>query len=77
MTDCRDSMVPKSPTSLRLQDLSGEDLYTFNSMNHVEIDVKTAGEYAASDLVLELQHFFDDDTLERVELEVIGERIKK
>jgi len=48
--------------------LSNEDMFALNQIPNVKLDRKKHGEYAVSDLVLELSHFIDDEVVNRVEM---------
>lgn len=52
-------MVPETESKLRIDNLSPEDMYTLNSMPHVELKREVHGGYALNDIVLELSHFLD------------------
>lgn len=47
-------MVPPTPSSAKLSDLSPEDFYTLNAIPRVKIDRDQHGNFALNDLVLEL-----------------------
>ena len=38
---------------------------------------KEHGKYAVSDLVLEMSHFLDEELVNRVEVQLVSERLKK
>ncbi len=64
-----DILVPEKPSSLTLAEaLSPEDFYTLNSLSRVSIDGEQRDALALSDVVLELSHFIDNDTVRKVEL---------
>lgn len=48
--------------------LSAEDLYALNQVPGVELKQGQHGQYALSDLVLEMAHFIDDDFVNRIEM---------
>lgn len=56
--------------------LSAEDLYALNQVTGVELKKGEHGQYALSDLVLEMAHFIDDDFVNRIEMQMISNRIK-
>lgn len=70
-------MLPELPAKLRISDLSPEDLYTFNSLPGVSFTRESHGGYALNDLVLELGHLVDRDTIRKVELKMLEEKLKK
>lgn len=46
-------------------------------MPNVDLNIEEHGQFALSDLILELQHFIDDDFVNRIEQQMISERVKK
>lgn len=74
----RDSMLPKGYSKSTLNEaLSAEDIFTFNQIPNVEIDRAEHGQFAVNDLVLELSHFIDDEVVNRVEVQMMSDRIKQ
>ena len=71
-----DLMVPDHPSMLKISDLTPEDLYALNSLPGVEFTRSTHGEYAANDLVLELAHLVERDTVRKVELKMLEATLK-
>ena len=70
-------MVPKQPTSLSLAEaLSPEDFYMLNSLSRVSIQGEQREAIALSDLMLELVHFIDSDTVRKVELQFLEDKLK-
>lgn len=64
----RDSLVPTEPSRLSLRDMSDKDFYTLNSIPRVDIDRRQDhSKFALNDLVLELNHFLDEDAINKVE----------
>ena len=65
-----DLMVPEEPSNLTLAEgLNAEDFYTLNSLNRVSLeDAEQRSSIALNDLVLELSHFIDPETIRKVEL---------
>ena len=64
-----DVLVPESPSGLSLADaLTPEDFYLLNSLSKVSIQGDLKHDIALSDLMLELSHFVDNDTVRKVEL---------
>lgn len=47
-----------------------------NSISKVEIDRTKHGKYALNDLVLELSHFLDEEVINKVESEMLSERLR-
>jgi hypothetical protein len=70
-------MVPETESKLRIDSLSPEDMYTLNSMPHVELKREVHGGYAINDIVLELSHFLDQDTIKNVELTCLEDSLRK
>ena len=72
-------MVPEEPSNLTLAEgLSAEDFYTLNSLSRVSIqDAAQRNEIALNDLVLELSHFIDPETIRKVELGFLEENLRK
>ena len=57
-------MLQSVKSNLSLADaLEAEDFYAFSQVPNVELSLEEHGEYALSDLILELSHFIDDDYL--------------
>jgi hypothetical protein len=57
--------------------LSNEDMFALNQIPNVKLDRKKHGGYAVSDLVLELSHFIDDEVVNRVEMQMMSDRLIK
>lgn len=72
-----DLMVPREPSSLNFSAISGEDLYTLNSIPRVELKRENHNDYALNDLVLELSHFVDPETIRRVELSCLQDSLRE
>ena len=74
-----DLMVPEEPSNLTLAEgLNAEDFYTLNSLNRVSLeDAEQRSSIALNDLVLELSHFIDPDTIRKVELGFLEENLRK
>lgn len=71
-------MVPAKESQLKINRLSPEDLYTLNSIPNVELKRDSMhGEYALNDIVVELSHFLDVDTLRNVELSCLEDTLRK
>jgi hypothetical protein len=70
MLDTKDSMVPSRYTNLKVIDMSSHDLYALNTISNVNIDSAKQAGFSINDICLELSHFLDDDTLDRVELDL-------
>lgn len=69
-------MVPETPSNLKFDQLSPEDLYVLNNLPGVAFDRTKHGNYAVNDLVLELAHLVDRDTIKKVELTVLQNKLK-
>lgn len=69
-------MVPETPATLKLADLSSEDFYAFNSLPGVELVREKHGNFALNDLVLELGHLIDRETIRKVELKMLEDKLK-
>ena len=73
-----DILVPAEPTKLTLAEaFSADDFYSINALSRVSIqgdDQKHA--IALSDVVLELSHFIDHNTVRKVELSVLEDNLK-
>ena len=73
-----DILVPEEATSLSLGEaLSAEDFYALNSLSRVSIKEGQGSQIALSDLVLELAHFIDADTIRKMELGLLEDAFKK
>ena len=71
-------MVSDEPTNLTLNEsLSAEDFYTLNTLNRVCIEDAQRDQIALSDLVLELAHFIDPETIRKVELGFLEENLRQ
>lgn len=77
LLDARESMLPKSFSNLKYQDLSANDMYALNSVPNVEFQVEKHADFFLTDLILELGHFLDQEPVEKVELEIVSEKLKK
>lgn len=72
----RDSLIPNKPSGLTLNDIDAKNYYTLNSISKVEFDRTKHGKYALNDLVLELSHFLDEEVVNKVESEMLSERLR-
>jgi len=70
-------MLPDIATSMTLKDISAEDMFALNQVPNVQLSRKDHGNFAVNDLVLELSHFLDEDVVNRVELQLMSNRLKK
>ena len=70
-------MLPKNFSNLKYEDLSSSDMYALNSVPNVEFQIEKHGDFFLTDLILELGHFLDQEPVEKVELEIISEKLKK
>lgn len=78
MLNHRDVLLPKNYSLTKLGDaLCAEDIFALNQIPNVEINRKQHTNFSVNDLVLELGHFLDEEVVNRVELQVLSERIKK
>ena len=78
MLNHRDVLLAKNYSLTKLGDaLSAEDIFALNQIPNVEINRKQHTNFSVNDLVLELGHFLDEEVVNRVELQVLSERIKK
>ena len=77
LLNLRDSMVPKQSTQLTINAIDAKSLYALNSISRVNIDRERHGNFALSDLVLELSHFLDEDVVNKIETEIFSERMRK
>jgi hypothetical protein len=74
--NARESMMPSNFSDMKYSDLSSPDLYALNSVPNVEFDLTQHGKYLISDLILELDHFLDQETIEKIELEILSQKMK-
>ena len=73
-----DVLVPSEPSKLSLAEaLTPEDFYGLNSLSRVDINVDQAHEIALNDLILELSHFVDTETVRKVELGLLEEKLRQ
>lgn len=70
-------MLQSEYSNLSFNDLSAEDIFTLNKIPNVEIIREKHGNYALNDLVLELSHFLDEATIDRVELTLMSDRMRE
>ena len=71
-------MVPKQYSKTTINEgINQSDIYTLNQIPGVNLTRKVDGEFALNDLVLELSHFIDEETVNRVEMELMSQRIKE
>ena len=70
-------MVPSTPTSLPIKNLSPEDFYTLNTIPRVELLQEKHGEYSLNDLIVEMSHLIDGDKVRDIELGIMQDEIKK
>jgi len=70
-------MVPATESRLDISSMSPEDMYSLNSIPNVELKREVHGAYALNDVVLELSHFLDTDTLKNVELTCLEDSLRK
>lgn len=72
----RDSLLPSKPTGLSLNDIDAKNFYTLNTISKVELNREKHGQYALNDLVLELSHFLDEEVVNKVESELLSDRMR-
>ena len=73
-----DVLVPSEPSKLSLAEaLSPEDFYGLNSLSRVDINADQRDEIALNDLILELSHFVDTETVRKVELGLLEEKLRQ
>ena len=78
LTNLRDTMLPRNHSSMTVGDgMSAEDLFAFNQVPNVELKRDKHAKFALNDVVLELSHFLDDDFVNRVEMQLVSERLRK
>ena len=71
-------MVPSEPSKLSLAEaLSPEDFYALNSLSRVDINASQQHEIALNDLILELSHFVDTETVRKVELGLLEDKLRQ
>jgi len=70
-------MVPDVESKLKISSISPDDMYSLNSIPHVELKREEHGNYALNDIVLELSHFLDIDTLRNVELTCLEDSLRR
>lgn len=59
-----------------MNDIDANNYYTLNTISKVEIDRKSHGGYALNDLILELSHFLDEEVINKVESELLSDRLR-
>ena len=69
-------MVPSKSSQMKIEDLKPEDMYAFNQISGVELKREKHGAYALNDLVVELGHFIDTNTLRKVELTCLENKLR-
>ena len=73
-----DVLVPSEPSKLSLAEaLSPEDFYALNSLSRVDINASQQHEIALNDLILELSHFVDTETVRKVELGLLEDKLRQ
>ena len=77
LSNHRDAMLPDSYNKSSINELSGEDFFALNQIPNVQITRKDHGGFALNDIVLELSHFLDEEVINRVELQLMSDRLKK
>lgn len=77
MTNHRNAMLRPNFSQSKISDLTGDDIFTLNQIPNVKLNRLTHRDCSVNDLVLELSHFIDDETVNRVELSMISDRIKQ
>jgi len=69
-------MVPESPSNLKIENLTPEDLYALNNLPGVLIERKKHSNFSVNDIVLEMSHLIDRDTVRKVELKMLEAKLK-
>mmetsp|Transcript_31265 Transcript_31265/g.47845 ORF Transcript_31265/g.47845 Transcript_31265/m.47845 type:complete len:382 (+) Transcript_31265:3481-4626(+) len=78
LLNVRDAMVPKTHSTKSLKAaLQPDDIFTLNQIAGVELSSDKHGNFALNDLVVEMSHFLDEDLVNRVETEMISDRLRK
>ena len=70
------TMVPSKSSQMKIEDLKPEDMYAFNQISGVELKREKHGAYALNDLVVEVGHFIDTNTLRKVELTCLENKLR-
>lgn len=73
----RDSLLPEKPSRLSLNDIDAKDYYALNTIPRVEFVRQQHGKFALNDLVVELGHFLDEDVVNKIESEMLSERLRR
>lgn len=71
-----DPMLPSRPTSLKISNLLPEDLYALNSVPKVDLHPTVHGDFSLNDLIVELTHLIDSETVRKVELSMLEQKLK-
>ena len=69
-------MVPNSPSSIKISNLSPNDIYALNCIPKVHLDQKKHGDYALNDLVLEMSHLVERSTVRNIDLGILEDSLK-
>jgi hypothetical protein len=69
-------MVPDAPSRLPLSAVSADDLYALNTLPGVAIDRVKHGKFALNELLLEISHLIDRDTIKKTELKLLEKNLK-
>lgn len=69
-------MAPQRPSALKISDMTAEDFYALATIPGVKFDRNTHKNFALNDLVLEMAHFVDRDTIKRVELKMLESKLR-
>lgn len=72
----RNSLVPSQVSTLTIGDIEAKNLYTLNSISRVELNRDLHGEYALSDVIVELSHFLDEEVVNKIETEMFSDRLR-
>lgn len=69
-------MMPAYHSVDNLNSLDAKDFFTLNNICNVQLDRQKHKKFALNDLVLELSHFVDSETVDKVEMQLMSKRIK-
>ena len=57
--------------------LTAEDIFALNQIPNVDLSREAHGQFALSDLVLEASHFLDEEVVNRLEMQILSQKVKE
>jgi len=57
--------------------MTPDDIYALNQISGVQLDSSMHGNFSVNDMIVEMSHFLDEEVVNRVETDLITDRVRK